>query len=714
MRWRASQLSRAWLLVLSLSFALSVTATAHAQEPLQLPPGRVGTSYSAPIKSEGGLAPLHWRVSSGQLPPGLTIATDGKIEGTPTVAGKQPFVFDLTVSDSSEPPQTDVQRFSIAMAPADLHIIPTSQALKIVPPEQAGDVVLAAPSLPSPPSAGVREISFTATLAPRWVVPLQTVGTAPPTPRSAPDLAGSAKADSKSPSTSPLDPATFIRVYEDPKSGQRSCVYDPLSKECNKVLQSAADLESSILIVPDDKLMGEDPALNKLYITAKLASGDSSKDIPVMGYSVIGKDQAAMAAQSATAFQSAANVQAMVLNMAYTAGDIIYSVYQRPVQTTSEGMDFTKWVNSRKDVDFQSTAAQAVTREIAAAVGKKDRTNPSLQALQARLRLYQPEIQAISDFLVKPENLEIVEKLGVKVFWIDRDSMVRIAQQYKDNIQVAFDAKSTDEAQLNALQDLLERTKLVYRDFGDLRREIVRQMSQSYKDPRELHTDEEWESRYQSAIQNFAKTMRSSAVNELKKFLATGSISLRENQAKDGDLLTITVESLPTDASTGGIPVVFQIAIKKYGAKIQWSPSLLFVRRMGVTDAEATPPTGSTTTPLNRINFAPSPGMTFGVAYFKRGSSGWDKFARAVGPGLGMNVTFMNFNDPSYNLATGQFVNTNGTNVQVGAGVIGSLFDNKIQFTYGWNLNVEKRRTYIGVGFGFIEIGKELAKYIPK
>jgi hypothetical protein len=74
----------------------------------------------------------------------------------------------------------------------------------------------------------------------------------------------------------------------------------------------------------------------------------------------------------------------------------------------------------------------------------------------------------------------------------------------------------------------------------------------------------------------------------------------------------------------------------------------------------------------------------------------------------------MNFNDPSFDLAANQFVNTSGTNVQVGAGIIGSLFDNKLQLTYGWNLNVERRRTYFGVGFGFIEIGKELSKHIAR
>ncbi|HEY7617181.1 MAG TPA: hypothetical protein VH744_10285, partial [Terriglobales bacterium] len=102
------------------------------------------------------------------------------------------------------------------------------------------------------------------------------------------------------------------------------------------------------------------------------------------------------------------------------------------------------------------------------------------------------------------------------------------------------------------------------------------------------------------------------------------------------------------------------------------------------------------------------------IAYFKRGDSKGNTFLRALGPGVGMNVSFMNFNDPSFDLAANQFVNTSGTNVQVGAGIIGSLFDNKLQLTCGWNLNVERRRTYFGVGFGFIEIGKELSKHIAR
>ncbi len=131
--------------------------------------------------------------------------------------------------------------------------------------------------------------------------------------------------------------------------------------------------------------------------------------------------------------------------------------------------------------------------------------------------------------------------------------------------------------------------------------------------------------------------------------------------------------------------------------------------------------------PFNDVNFAPSPGMSFGVTFLKRGRSKRDRFLRALGPGIGINVSFMNFDDPAFDLAANKFVNTSGQTVQIGTGIIGSLFDNKLQFSYGWNLNanrsgtpaaagaeavLERRRQYFGIGFGFLEVAKELGKFL--
>jgi len=648
----------------------------------------------------------------GSLPPGINLSAAGLIYGAPADPRSEPFEFLLEVTDSGTPPQRATQRFSLSVAPSELRIILDVPALRIVPSAEPPRKRVDEPSLA--PASAIQRVSYEPDAKLHWVVPLQAesnIAAAREQSKSA--LPGNSSRASRS---KPIDPSTFIHIFEDTKTGKRWSLYAPEPQGQKRSLQLTADLDSSLVIVPDGSKMGDDPALNRLYMTAKLASGDTSKDIPVIGYAEIGRDRATMASQSGAAFQSAANVQAMIFNMAYTVGDILRSVYSAPSEATSElspvALTAEDWMKQNREIDFRSKEIVGIDTQITASLKAAKLDDPVVQPLLQRFRLYQPEIQAISDFFVKKDNLEIVEKVGVEVFWIDRDSMERIAQQFKDNIHTAFDSNSTPLAQAQALEDLLERVKLVYKDFGEFRRDIRDEIKDTHKG--ETHTKEEWDAIFAEAILTVAAERRKVAFDQLKKLLATGSISLPTNQAKDGDRLTLTVESVPADGGTGGIPVVFEITIKKYGAKIQWSPSLLFVRRLGVTDAEAAPPTGSTAAPLNRVNFAPSPGMTFGIAYFKRGYSSWDKFARALGPGIGMNVTFMNYNDPSFNLATTQFTNTSGTDVQVGAGLIGSLFDNKLQLSYGWNLNVERRRNYFAVGFGFIEIGKEVAKYVSR
>jgi hypothetical protein len=62
--------------------------------------GTVGTPYSSAITVTGGIGPYTFAVTSGSLPPGLTLnANTGAITGTPTTAG--PFSFAVTVTDST-------------------------------------------------------------------------------------------------------------------------------------------------------------------------------------------------------------------------------------------------------------------------------------------------------------------------------------------------------------------------------------------------------------------------------------------------------------------------------------------------------------------------------------------------------------------------------------------------------------------------------------
>jgi hypothetical protein len=76
----------------------SLTPTA-----LSLPNGTVGAAYpGATLTATGGTSPYSWTVTGGALPPGLTLATNGAIGGTPTTAGT--FSFRARVSDNGVQP----------------------------------------------------------------------------------------------------------------------------------------------------------------------------------------------------------------------------------------------------------------------------------------------------------------------------------------------------------------------------------------------------------------------------------------------------------------------------------------------------------------------------------------------------------------------------------------------------------------------------------
>ncbi|HKS23668.1 MAG TPA: putative Ig domain-containing protein [Thermoanaerobaculia bacterium] len=80
-------------------YALRVGCPQLSISPSALPNGSVGTFYNQPITAIGGTAPRLFRVVSGSLPPGLTLASNGTLSGTPTTTG--PYCFSIAVTDGS-------------------------------------------------------------------------------------------------------------------------------------------------------------------------------------------------------------------------------------------------------------------------------------------------------------------------------------------------------------------------------------------------------------------------------------------------------------------------------------------------------------------------------------------------------------------------------------------------------------------------------------
>lgn len=63
-----------------------------------LPNATIGAPYDQTLQGAGGSQPYTWSISSGNLPPGLSLSSGGKITGTPTVNGMYNFTVKLTDS----------------------------------------------------------------------------------------------------------------------------------------------------------------------------------------------------------------------------------------------------------------------------------------------------------------------------------------------------------------------------------------------------------------------------------------------------------------------------------------------------------------------------------------------------------------------------------------------------------------------------------------
>ena len=63
------------------------------------------------LKAQGGVGPLRWQVTGGDLPAGLNLSEDGILTGAATKPGG--YTFAVTVSDNNKPPQERNREFTI-------------------------------------------------------------------------------------------------------------------------------------------------------------------------------------------------------------------------------------------------------------------------------------------------------------------------------------------------------------------------------------------------------------------------------------------------------------------------------------------------------------------------------------------------------------------------------------------------------------------------
>ena len=175
--------------------------------------------------------------------------------------------------------------------------------------------------------------------------------------------------------------------------------------------------------------------------------------------------------------------------------------------------------------------------------------------------------------------------------------------------------------------------------------------------------------------------------------------NLRRLNLETGDQIEIRITNRSTQES-----LVKLLSPRPFGFNIRVADSLLLLKRISVSNEDREEGVAA-------FNFGPAPGVTYSGVFLHRDN----RFVRFLRPGIGFNVSFTDWDDPALDIATGKFAKgTKSNDVEIGMGILVSFFDNALQLSYGFNLHVEKRRQYVGVGVSFVNISSRVSSLLEQ
>jgi hypothetical protein len=218
-----------------------------------------------------------------------------------------------------------------------------------------------------------------------------------------------------------------------------------------------------------------------------------------------------------------------------------------------------------------------------------------------------------------------------------------------------------------------------------------------------------------SVFTAFQNTRDQELSKRLLSELKETEISLDKINARVGDKITIEIQ---TKTHQADLPrtLIIELQVKELGLINKISDSFLLIKPLIPQEAD-TNNVGETY--IDSKQFTATAGVSYFWNYYARDSNnGWSDIARFLKPGFGINVSF-----PTYQPKIARYevdevsgsrqlvVEETEYSFMVSFGIVGSLFDNALQFTYGLNLSVGDtwaERAYFGIGFSFVNLGRRI------
>ncbi|TIU97633.1 MAG: autotransporter outer membrane beta-barrel domain-containing protein, partial [Mesorhizobium sp.] len=111
--------------VVTVNVTITPATSPITVSPATLPTPAIGVFYDQTLSSTGGVAPYTYTSGGGSLPPGLSLASNGRISGTPTGSG--PYNYTVHVTDSTSPTQLTADKsYSFTVPGPTLVVSPTN------------------------------------------------------------------------------------------------------------------------------------------------------------------------------------------------------------------------------------------------------------------------------------------------------------------------------------------------------------------------------------------------------------------------------------------------------------------------------------------------------------------------------------------------------------------------------------------------------------
>ncbi|MFN4095165.1 MAG: putative Ig domain-containing protein [Sphingomonas sp.] len=127
----------------SRAYTVSIATPTIELDPVTLPNATFGVAYSQTITADGSIAPYGFAITSGALPPGLTLTSGGTLSGTPSLSGTWGFTITATDATAAPGPYTGARAYSITVERVPLVLTPTTL------PDGATDIAYSAQIAPA-------------------------------------------------------------------------------------------------------------------------------------------------------------------------------------------------------------------------------------------------------------------------------------------------------------------------------------------------------------------------------------------------------------------------------------------------------------------------------------------------------------------------------------------------------------------------------------